>query len=111
VREAQKELGDMGRDVAGLLSVHVRAGSAAVVGRTELTGRVHGTEARARGGKRHNADGSGPRHTERERAGLVRLAPIVGSTGQMERGGRAGPTGPKGQGRGGSGYFSVFLLL
>lgn len=41
----KKGLGDVGHDVAGLLDVHVRARSATIVGRMELTGRAHGAEA------------------------------------------------------------------
>jgi hypothetical protein len=57
----------VGHDVVGLLVVRVRAGSSAVAGRMELTGRAHGTEAQTRGGKRHDAHGSGPQRRERER--------------------------------------------
>jgi hypothetical protein len=70
-----KRARDVGRDVAELLGMRAWAGSAAVAGRTELTGWAHGANARARKGKRHGADGLGPRRRERECAWLGRLVP------------------------------------
>jgi hypothetical protein len=45
----QRELDDVGRDLAGFLGVRA-LGSTAVARRMELTGRVHGAETRAREG-------------------------------------------------------------
>jgi hypothetical protein len=61
----KRELGNVGRIVVGFLGVRARARSAVVAGRTELTGRAHNVEARARGGKQHDTDGSDPRRRER----------------------------------------------
>jgi hypothetical protein len=65
----------VGHGVAELLDLRAWAGSAAVAGTMKLIGRAHDVEARARGGKQHDADGSGPQRREREHAWLGRLAP------------------------------------
>jgi hypothetical protein len=100
-RGAQKELGNVGHDVAGLFSVHAWARSATVVGRTEL----RGTGARRETTQRRWVGPSAQR--EGERAQLVRLAPIVGSTGQMERGGHE--LGQKAEGEGDWATFLFFF--
>jgi hypothetical protein len=98
----------VGHGVAGLLDVRARAGSAAVAGTTKLTGRAHDVEAQARGGKQHDADGSGPQRRERERARLGRLAPTGWPHRVDGERGRA-RAGPKGRGRGGLGCFLFFF--
>jgi hypothetical protein len=108
-RGAQKEPGDMGHDVAGLLDVRAQAGSAAVVGTTKLTGRAHDIEAHACGGKQHGADGWGPQHREREREWLGRLAPTGWPTEQTIRGGRR-ELGRLGQKAEGEGVWAVFCF-
>jgi hypothetical protein len=96
----KRELGNVGRVVAGFLNARARVRSTAVAGRMELTGRAHGVKARARGGKKHNADGSDPRRRERGSArgwevGADRLAPSSRGCGEASARGWPGPSGPK----------------
>jgi hypothetical protein len=78
------------------------------MGKTGLTGRAHGAEARARTrGKRYSADGMGPHRRERG-GGADMLAPLGRGTEGRAWQGRAGPDVLKGREGGVAGLFWGF---
>jgi hypothetical protein len=110
----KRELRDVGRR-RGWTSRHAcMHGSAAVAGKTGLTGWAHGVEARMRSRlKRYNADGAGPQRRESGGTCAKGAAPIgrpqraEGEKGGCARG-RGWPDGLKGREGGVAGLFWVF---